>query len=1073
MSLKVKRLIKIISLVLLVLTICFVVLAYLKYQDFKKALILKMSDEATSFIGQKVEINDISFSAAGINVYDISVKNPEGFISGKLLKIKKLHLNMRYKEFLSRKLHFKKIIVYSPELTLIRDQKGRFNISEKLRNFFKRKPTINYQIDNLELKLGSIDYDKLFKIEKIDVRIKNLSSNAGVKTSIKGSSSFAEDNKISFEGWAYLKDEPKRLNISVLSKDINLSLFKQIFNKYGINTENTKNSFYLNAWGDTTKGLNIKSDISIKKAGFAFFKRDTKEILLHIRAFLNIPENLLSIEDCSICSDQIAAATLKGEIKKREKDFVFAIWPKINKLDLSTFNFVKDALLNGIITSENLFIHGSIKKHFPEISGTVNLRDGVFKSKDVDIGGINAELIFLPGKNISARAETTVRISRLKGYQFNTTANANFIFKAKEDLRDIVFRSYINLLPVEIDIEKENKVQMESLALDVKGNFKEKKFSVEGLADIRNVQYKKYNIPQLHTEFIIENRGENIALKNLNIDGKDFKLTSELVTVNFLEKGKKVEATIRAEKLNAYYPVKKAEIRDTSLHLDIRRISNLIEGTSNFSIGSLWFNGIHTGSIRGGGKFNNEIFSLEIPKAEVFHGNVRLKADGRISKSLYPLKIELCTEDIDLGKMSEETMKIIDLPYRVSGNLKRFIFDGILENAGVLEGRAKIEAEKIEVLDKKTKSILKDISMIGDGEFKGEDISFIIEASEGRISADISGSVKKFFKKDRLFEIKITHPEIKLTDVRETLWEVFPDSFLYAELGGSFSSVFSIKYTASSLQVNGKLKLNNIVLEGENREYYVGPINGVIPIGYKKPRVKAVKDTPLFERSEFNNLKKYFSRGIDDSTYSKITIGSLMYGFKLLDNITLWVKQESNIFNVERFSADVFGGKMYGTAVFDISNGYNYKVGSILKGLRLSTLCEEITPIRGYLSGMVDGFIHLKGTNGGISTILGKTNFWTYSAKGESTKLSREFLKKVGGQSIKTYLGDRNFNKGFMDLYVQNGFLIFHELEISNKNFFGFTDLLIKVAPFNNRIAIDDLMWTITEAANRVRKEKD
>lgn len=106
---------------------------------------------------------------------------------------------------------------------------------------------------------------------------------------------------------------------------------------------------------------------------------------------------------------------MKGKIKSREKDFVFTIWPKINKLDLSRFNFMKNAQLNGIITSENLLIHASIKKHFPEISGTVNLKDGFFKSKDADIGAINAKLIFLPGKNISARAETVVRISRLKG----------------------------------------------------------------------------------------------------------------------------------------------------------------------------------------------------------------------------------------------------------------------------------------------------------------------------------------------------------------------------------------------------------------------------------------------------------------------------------------------------------------------------------------------------------------------------------------------------------------------------------------------------------------------------------
>ena len=44
-----------------------------------------------------------------------------------------------------------------------------------------------------------------------------------------------------------------------------------------------------------------------------------------------------------------------------------------------------------------------------------------------------------------------------------------------------------------------------------------------------------------------------------------------------------------------------------------------------------------------------------------------------------------------------------------------------------------------------------------------------------------------------------------------------------------------------------------------------------------------------------------------------------------------------------------------------------------------------------------------------------------------------------------------------MSLYLQNGFIIFNELEISNKNLIGMRDLSIKVAPFNNRIAIDHL----------------
>jgi hypothetical protein len=58
-----------------------------------------------------------------------------------------------------------------------------------------------------------------------------------------------------------------------------------------------------------------------------------------------------------------------------------------------------------------------------------------------------------------------------------------------------------------------------------------------------------------------------------------------------------------------------------------------------------------------------------------------------------------------------------------------------------------------------------------------------------------------------------------------------------------------------------------------------------------------------------------------------------------------------------------------------------------------------------------------------------------------------------------------------MSLYLQGGYIIFRELELSNRNVIGMKDLDIKVAPLNNRIAIDHLMWSITEAAYRAEKK--
>ena len=154
-----------------------------------------------------------------------------------------------------------------------------------------------------------------------------------------------------------------------------------------------------------------------------------------------------------------------------------------------------------------------------------------------------------------------------------------------------------------------------------------------------------------------------------------------------------------------------------------------------------------------------------------------------------------------------------------------------------------------------------------------------------------------------------------------------------------------------------------------------------------------------------------------------------------------------------------------------LSGGLNYRAGMIVKGMSLTTLCDDIAPLKGYISGKVDGGGLLKGTGGGMQGLIGKADFWTYSAGGEKTKISREFLEKVGGPSMKKYLSERPFDKGIVSVYIENGFLVFKELEISHTNFLGMTDLSVKVAPYNNRIALDHFLSTIAEAADRAREK--
>jgi hypothetical protein len=395
-----------------------------------------------------------------------------------------------------------------------------------------------------------------------------------------------------------------------------------------------------------------------------------------------------------------------------------------------------------------------------------------------------------------------------------------------------------------------------------------------------------------------------------------------------------------------------------------------------------------------------------------------------------------------------------------------------MHSAGSIQGRAGMRAEKLSFRKMDGRNILKDVSLDAGIDFMGEDLDFRADADAGKVSTNVSGRIRKYLRGDRSAEVIVKLPRVNITDIRDAFWDIFPDSLLYAGMDGSLSSSVSVNYSERDLSVIGSLIFQALAFQGENGEYSVGPINGVLPIAYSKTGGTAeIVDMPSFDRSGFSSLSRYYSQEKVRDGYSRIAIGSLQYGFKFLENVDLLVQQKGSLLNIGHFSGTIFGGRLNGTATIDLSKGLNYRAGMILEGLSMTKLCEEIGPIKGYISGKVNGTAVLKSSGVGLPQLIGKADFWTYSANDEKTKISKEFLHKMGGPSLEAYLGDRRFDKGEMSLYLQDGFVIFKDLEISHKNIAGMTDLSIKVAPFNNRIAIDHLMWSIIEAAQRAKEK--
>ena len=986
--------------ILLLLIISSVILAYSYYLDLKKILVLKISDKATALIGQRVDIGDISFSTtAGINLYDIVISNPEGFEAGKLLKIKQVSMNMKFNELLNGRFYFRDIGVYSPELNIIKDKDGRLNISDKFMTFLSEKSRIKYQIDEFRIALGSsgLYKNELLGIEDINVSLKNLSSIPGTKSLLNSSASFAGGNSMNIDGWAYLKDEPKKFSLSVSSEGFNLSAFKEISDRYNIDIRKTLLNIRITAEGDTGKGVDLKTKMQIKTSELALFRKDTMDVHVNADAFYDINDSSIIINNISLNAGDVSALKLRGVIKEVQKIPSYNVGLKIERFDLSAFNFIKDLKIGGVISSDNINFTGKFNKALPEITGSLWLKDASMKSSGANVEKINAEL------KLSGNKEMSVK----------TTASAK-ILKAGDILKK----------PVEIKL-------------------------------LMNTQVTP----------------EYIVFKDLLVETEDLKLSARRTSINM--QGEKGRLVMEAKDVNVAYPEKKTSVKQIECTLNLNVEKKAVSGEFIFSAGKINFEDINSGLVSGSGRFDEKEFYMAIPQAGVSQGNIRLTASGKTSGGPFPLTVNADAENIDIGVISGVVSRFSKIPYNVSGNIEKAAFKGTVGSADSIYGSASVRAKNISVSGSDNKKIIKDGALRTDIKFTGRDLEFRSEANTGKISTEISGISREFMGKERTVKIEATLPEVKVTSIRDSLWDIFPDKLLYAGLDGYISTKASAGYSNGGMKVTGALMLKGLVIEGENGEYSAGPINGVVPFIYDK-RIKGqdVIDIPSFERDEFEYLGRYYSRDYKEDGFSRITIGSLNYGYEMLDNINVWIRQKGTVLNIGRVSANIFGGRLNGSAVVDISDSINYRAGFLLEGLSLTKLCEGIEPIKGYISGKVNGIATLKGSGTGISNLLGKADFWTYSTDSENTKISKEFLEKIGGPAVKSYLGERRFDKGIMNLYLQDGFLIFKDLEISNRNFLGITDLSVKVAPVNNRIAIDHLMWTIAEAAQRAKGNK-
>jgi hypothetical protein len=824
----------------------------------------------------------------------------------------------------------------------------------------------------------------------------------------------------------------------------------------------------------SSKGWKVQGEASarIAKAGSLFPSLiPAKNIQLHVTG----------IVDQSLESLRVQAGTLEaegftgrfsGRLSNLKKIPVYEIDMQVDRLNLSQFNPIKDLEVSGAVTSRLLRLRGDVRTGMPQASGVLQWRNGAIQCPQAHVGKLSADLDFSWAEELRARADVVAEIAEVAGHPMDKPVGARLSGSVQGTERQMTLASSLSLSPLEVRLKDGLSLSLGKSVLKTEGTIRESSFSGKHSFELDDMRYAGHVFRGVRGKSVVGFQKGATHLSGVEIQSEETGMRIAQARIVRVKPGEVYE--IDLQDMSVRHRGDEMVLEKCDAHSTIRLQDKTRLVDLRFSIGTLGVHGFPLRRITGTGKSDEKTFSLEVFQGEVAGGGIRLSAHGRMSEGPFPVKVKAIAEGMDLSSHPEALRKFLEPPYLLGGKIERLRYDGTIQRRDSLEGQIFLEARQISFSDQKAKrNILKDASLDAKMDCRGKDLLIQAETKIGDVSAHLSGTVTGVLEKGRRARVQISLPETEVTKIRETFWDIVPDGLLYTGLEGSLSAALSMDYADPDWSLEALVRMNQCMLRGENGEYVVGPIQGALPVRYsRKGQKEQALSFPSFEKSRFDSLLKTYSEEAPEQGSHTITVGGLQYGFPLLEKIRLHVSAGDNILNAIRFDANIFGGSLRGAAVLDLSQGLSYRGGLLIKGISLTALCDGIKPIQGFISGKVNGIGSFKGSGAGLQGLMGRAEFWADSKADEKMRISREFLERIGGPTAKLYLGERRFDTGVMDVYFLDGYLIFKELELSNRNFLGMTDLSVKVAPLSNRIALDHLLWTITEAAARAEEKK-
>lgn len=359
-----------------------------------------------------------------------------------------------------------------------------------------------------------------------------------------------------------------------------------------------------------------------------------------------------------------------------------------------------------------------------------------------------------------------------------------------------------------------------------------------------------------------------------------------------------------------------------------------------------------------------------------------------------------------------------------------------------------------------------------EGEITGD--SFLMTAGEvsaGKaVAIQFKGRLDRLYSDTREGTFSFVMAPAPLNTLVETFVNILPRSLQEAKAAGRLALDGRVRIRGGKSFLDGEAILQDGKLEVPGQKLTLAGINGRLPFSLDLAGTAAAPphETLRFNRENYPLLVRDLPLRSGE-TDRRLSIGTTRFGTLELGKTSITARAGNGLMEMVTFDTGLYGGSVHGKGFFRYRHGAEYGADFLVESVSLRELCNSIPSIRGYINGRVHGIVSLFKESSPAHGAAGFIQLWVLRGIDEKMLVSKELLQKLAGKKLKGFLfrSDHPYDRADITAFLEDGYLTFDTLDISNTNYFGVKDLNVSVVPAQNRITLDHLMTTIKEAAAR------